>query len=167
MRFRKQNGSTLIETVLFLPVVAMLLWGMVELGRIAYTYYSLQKMLYTIGRTLSGQAGVNYCDAADPQVMAAKNYALTGTPDGSSSSLITALTVEMILVRAQKVDQATGQLAECACAVTGCDVASGSNGPDFLVVSIPNGYSIHPNIPFMRLDAIPLKPMVMLPVSTN
>jgi len=167
MRLRKQNGSTLIETVMFVPVVAMLLWGMVELGRIAYTYYSLQKTLYTIGRMLSGQAGVNYCDAADPQVVAAKNYALTGTLDGSASALIGSLTIEMILVQAQKVDQATGQLAECACAVTGCDAAAGSNGPDFLVVSIPSGYSIQPNIPFVRLDAIPLKPMVMLPVSTN
>lgn len=167
MRHPDRRGSSILETVLFLPVLAMLLWGMVELGRIAYTYYSLQKTLYTIARILSTQSGVNYCDAGDPAVLAAKNYALSGTSDGSTSSFIAALLPDMIQVTASKVDPATGQLGDCACSVAGCDTTAGGNGPDFLLVSLPNGYVMQPRIPFMRLDSIALKPQVLLPVSAN
>ncbi|MCX6623964.1 MAG: pilus assembly protein [Acidobacteria bacterium] len=167
MSRRSRHGSTILETVMFLPVVVMLLWGMVELGRLAYTYYSLQKTLYAIARMLATQPGVNYCDAGDPAVLAAKNYAITGSADGSTNSFIAALTADMIQVQAEKVDPATGQLGDCACSVTGCDAAAGGNGPDFLVVTIPSGYVMQPRIPFVRLDAIPLKPRVLLPVSAN
>lgn len=148
---------------MFLPVVALLLWGMVELGRIAYTYYTVQKVLYSIARSLGTRQAVNFCDLADPAVLAAKNYALTGTIDGSGTSLLPALTADMIQVAARKVDPGTGQLGDCACAVTGCDAAAGGAGPDFVLVNIPAGYLVRPRIPFMQLDAIPLKPQVLVP----
>jgi Flp pilus assembly protein TadG len=159
----KRRGSSLLETVLLLPVVALLLWGMVELARIAYTYYTIQKLLYTIAGNLSTAQAVNYCDDADQNLVAAKNYALTGTIDGSGASPVPALTADMIEVSPRKLDAATGELAACACAVTGCDAAVGGAGPDYLLVSIPGGYQVQPHIPFMKVDPILLKPRVLTP----
>ena len=47
--------------------------------------------------------------------------------------------------------------------MTGCDTANGGGSPDFVVVSIPNGYEVNPRIPFLTLDPILLRPMVRVP----
>jgi hypothetical protein len=94
-----------METVLYLPVLAMLLWGMVELARITYTYYTLQKILYTLARLVGTQQGVNFCDSGDEQVKAAKNFALTGSSDGSTDSLVPNLTIDEIAIRIERYNQ--------------------------------------------------------------
>ena len=40
-----QRGNSLLEAVLFLPILMLLLWGLIEFGRITYTFYTLHKML--------------------------------------------------------------------------------------------------------------------------
>jgi hypothetical protein len=144
--------------------MALLLFGMVEFARLGYTYFAVQKILYSLARFAGTSQGVNFCDDADPMVLAAKNYALTGTTDASSPALIADLTADMIQVRVEKYNADTQELLQCACEITGCDAQQGAAGPDYIVVTIPNGYPVQLAIPFMpHLDPIPLRPQIRLP----
>jgi hypothetical protein len=163
MRRRKQNGGALTELAMFLPFLFLLLFGMIELARIEFTYYTLHKMLYQVARYLGTQQAVNFCDEGDAMVTAAKNFVTTGSTDGSTDPYIANFTASQISVRIERIDPNTGEIGECSCDSTGCDAAQGGQAPDFLVVSIPGGYSIRPNLPFMSVEPIPLRPTVRLP----
>jgi Flp pilus assembly protein TadG len=161
---RRRRGGSVIEVALFVPVVVTLLVGMTQIGKITYTYYTLRKTMYTMARYVAVQQGVNFCDDADPAIVAAKNFAVSGTStqDGSAPVLPN-LTSDMISVAAERVDAQSGTVGACDCSVTGCDAAAGGRAPDFIVVSIPNGYEVSPRIPFLTLDPIPLRPQVRVP----
>lgn len=149
---------------MFLPIVFMLLMGLVEFGRLAYTYFAVQKTLYSMARYLGTQQGVNFCDEADPAIVAAKNYALTGTTDGSATPLIADLSADSIRVRAEKYNPDSGEISACTCDASGCDALQGGLGPDFIVISVPDGYPVQLRIPFMaQLDPIPLRPQIRVP----
>lgn len=158
-----RSGSAIIETALFLPILILLLMGTLEIARITYTYFTLQKMMYAMARYVTTQQGANLCDSADPVVVAAKSFALTGTTDNSGTPILDSLTADMISIRLEQVDPTTGALSECPCGVPGCDTANGGTPPDYVVISIPNGYPIVPRIPLVANTAIPLKPVVRLP----
>lgn len=160
----KRRGNALLETALFLPMLLTLLVGMVQLGRITFTYYALRKTLYSVARYAGTQQGVNFCDTADATLEAAKRFALTGrTEDGAAPPFIPGLTADMISVRIERYSRDTGDLGECDCSATGCDASLGGQPPDFIVVSIPNGYEVRPRIPLVTLDPIPLRPEVRVP----
>ncbi len=158
-----RRGSTALEAVLFLPVLFVLLFGMVEIARITYTYYTLEKMMYTLARFLGTQQGVNFCDDADPAVVAAKNYVITGTIEGETDPLLPNLTADMIRVRIERFNRDSQELGECDCSITGCDASQGGLSPDFIVVSIPDGYPVRPVIPGLLSEDIPLKPQIRVP----
>ncbi len=158
-----RRGSVSIETAMLLPVLFLLLLGTVEIAKITYTYYALHKILYSLARYLGTQQGVNFCDTADPTVLAAKNFALTGTTDASAPAIIANLTPDQISVRVERLNAQAGTLGECDCSPTGCDAANGGLPPDFIAVSIPQGYPISPHIPLVPMDPIPLKPQVRIP----
>ena len=40
---RSRRGGALMEAALFIPIILALLIGTVELGRVIYTYYMVQK----------------------------------------------------------------------------------------------------------------------------
>ncbi len=141
----------------------MLLFGMVELARVTYTYYTLQKILYTLARHIGTQQGVNFCNSEDDQVKAAKNFALTGSSDGSSTALVPNLTIDQITIRIERYNSDSSELAECDCSITGCDAAAGGGPPGYIVTYITDGYSVRPVIPFMSLQAFLLRPMVRVP----
>jgi hypothetical protein len=163
MRPAAGRGGALLEAALFVPLMFLLLMGMVELARITYTYFTLEKMLFNLARYVGTQQGVNFCDEADPVVTAAKTYALTGTTDPAAELLLPSLTAEMIQIRIERLDALTGELQQCGCAIPGCDAAAGGLAPDFITISIPEGYPVTPRIPFLMGNAIPLKPHVRLP----
>lgn len=163
----RRRGSTLLETALYLPMLFSLLIGMVELARVSYTYFTLQKILYALGRYASSQPGVNFCDSSDATLVEAKNFALTGSIDGSGQPLLPNLTAEQIQVRVERVSADTGEVGECECSITGCDSAAGGLSPNFIVVSIPDGYSIRLNLPLILNDAIPLRPSIRIPVGRS
>lgn len=158
---RRQKGAALIETAMFLPLLFLLLVGMTELAKLTYVYYTLHKTLYTLARYLGSQQGVNLCDPADATVVAAKSYAINGTLDNSAESTLANLTESMIEVRVERIDG--DSLGECTCSIEGCDAAAGGRAPDFIVVSIPDGYSFRPAIPYMNTDAILFRPRVRVP----
>ena len=159
----KRRGSTYLETALFLPILFMLLFGMVEFARIGWTYFTLNKMLYTLGRYVGTQQGVNFCDENDPQLLAAKYYALTGSTDNSTDPFLPNLTADLVRVSIERYSADSGSLGDCDCSSTGCDAASGGRPPDYIVVTIPDGYSVRANIPFAPMEGFLLRPHIRLP----
>jgi hypothetical protein len=154
----------MLETAMFVPFTALLLFGTVEFSRLAYTYFVIQKIIYAVGSSLSTRQAVNFCDDADPGIAAAKNWALTGTEDGSAEKLVGDLNADMIAVRVEKFNGDTQELLQCACEASGCDAQQGATGPDYIVVNIPDGYPVQLKIPFMPLlDPILLRPEIRLP----
>ena len=158
-----RRGSAILETAMFIPVLVLLMMGTIELARFTFTYYTLHKIMYALARYVSTQQGVNFCDSADTVVASALSFALDGTTDNSGVAILPNLTADMISVRIEQADPVTGAINECGCGVPGCDTANGGTPPDYVVVSIPNGYLITPRIPLVPNTPIALKPQVRLP----
>jgi hypothetical protein len=163
VRRTRQSGNSLLETVLVTPILILLLVGMVELARVTYTYYTLHKILYTAARYVGTQQGVNFCDDGDASVTAAKNYATTGATDSSTNTILANFTPDMLQVRAERYAPDTQDLVECDCSVSGCDTAAGGQPPDFIVITVPNGYSIKLNFPYLITEPIVFRPKVRVP----
>ena len=163
LRHERERGASLMEAVLFLPILFMLTWGMIDLARIGMTYYELHKMMYSIAQYSVTSANVNFCDDADPVVAAAKNLALRGSVDESAALRLPNLTADLVTVRAERVDVDSQSPNECECSATGCDAAAGGRGPDFIVVTIPDGYTVKTNIPFVPSETFLLRPKVRFP----
>jgi hypothetical protein len=144
-----RRGNMILEAAMLLPIIVLLLVGMAQIGKITYTYYTLRKTVYSVASYLSDRQGVNFCDSGDLTVLEAKNFAMTGTTDGSQPAF------------AQRFDSLVQTLGACSCDVTGCDAAAGGTAPDYIVVSIPNGYQVQVRIPLIpQTDPILLKPVV-------
>ena len=47
---RNERGSSLVEAALLAPILAMLLFGSIELARIGWTYFTIEKMFTQIAR---------------------------------------------------------------------------------------------------------------------
>jgi hypothetical protein len=160
---RSLRGSSLLEAAMLVPVILLLLTGMVQIGRITYTYYTLRKTVYSIARYAGTQQGVNFCDAGDPTITAAINFGLTGTTDASQPVFVTGLTADMFQITAEQFDPVAQTLNACSCGVPGCDLSQGGTAPDFIVVSMPNGYQEPIRILGFNIDPILLKPQVKVP----
>lgn len=161
-RTRSRRGNTIIETAMLMPIILLLLVGMGQIAKLTYTYYTLRKTVYAIASYLSVQQAVNFCNPSDPTITGAINFGLTGTTDASQPVFVTGLTAAMILVTAESIDPTSGVPTSYASQCTGSLGFSGTP-PDQIVVSIPNGYILQPRIPFLPIDAIPLKPEVKVP----
>lgn len=146
---------------MFIPILVLFIVGMIQVGKITYVYYTLKKMLYTAGMYLSTQQGVDFCGDSTGLIAAATNVALTGTTDGSGTAIISNLTSDMVSIQAECYD--ANALTVGPCSSNTCDPVAGSPPPNFVVVSIPDGYQIQPHIPFLTLDPIPLKPVIRVP----
>ena len=158
---RGRSGSMAIELAMWLPVMFLLIGGLIQFGKITYIYYSLEKTMTTIASLLAVQNGVNFCpEAGDPTITAAIQFALTGSTDGSGTPAITGLTADMITVTTQCIDPVTLTLGDCA--VSGCGTPVGAQRPDFITVSMPNGYIVQPRIPYILVDPIPLRPKAVV-----
>jgi TadE-like protein len=158
-----RRGSAFIEAAMLMPVILLLLTGMVSLARVTYTYYTLRKTVYSIARYVGTQQGVNFCDANDPAITAAINFGLTGTTDGSQPVFVTGLTAAMFQIAPEQYDPVAQTLSACGCGVPGCDLSQGGTAPDFIVVSMPDGYQEPVRILGFNLDPILLKPQVKVP----
>ena len=156
-----RGGNMAIELAMWLPVLFLLIGGIVQFGKITYIYYSLQKTMNTVASYLAVQNGVNFCpDAGDATITAAIQFALTGATDGSGTPAITGLTADMITVTTQCIDPVTLTLGDCA--ASGCGTPVGAQRPDFLTVSMPNGFVVQPRIPYLLTDPIPLRPKAVV-----
>jgi hypothetical protein len=160
---RSEGGAVMLETVMFTPVLLALLIGMIELARVTYTYVALEKIVYNIARYAGTQQGVNFCNADDPTLQAAKNLAVTGSLDGSANSIVAGLTTSMVEIHVERYSPDNQSLGACDCSSSGCDTSNGALPPDFIVADIPEGYPIQPLFFGFTVDPILLKPHVRVP----
>jgi hypothetical protein len=159
----KRRGSTLVEAAMWLPVLIAMLFGMIELARVTYTYYTVHKILYSLARYVGTQSGINLCDGTDANLVAAKNLALRGSPDEAAEPILADLDPDSIQIRLERRNAETGELDECECTDSGCDAATGGVAPQWIVVSLTGGYPVQLAIPRLTLDPIPLRPVVRVP----
>ncbi len=160
---RRRNGSALLEAALFMPILLALLIGTEELARVTYTYYMLEKVMYNLARYVGTQQGINFCDTLDPALTSAINFAVTGTSDGTGAPVVAGLTPAMVQVRVERYDPIAQQMTVCDCSAAGCDASQGGLAPGYIVVSLTDGYPVHPL--FWGLDVAPfsLRPSVRAP----
>jgi hypothetical protein len=162
--FGTRRGNTIIEAALFIPFLLTLLVATEQLGKMIYTYYNLRNALYSAARYVGTQQAVNFCDASDPNIVAARNIATTGTTDGSGPLLVEGFRPDMISITAESYSP-PGQFQTaiaCPCQNYG-DGGQTCAGPDVISVTIPVGYNFTPNIPFSPVITIPLLPQVLVP----
>jgi hypothetical protein len=161
---RRRSGSSIVEAAMWVPLLFMFFFGIVEFGRLSYTYYTVHKILYNIARAAGTQPGSNFCDESDPTIQAIKEFSLAAVgEENSSGNVLDDLTPEMISIRVERYNTETEAIEECECANTGCDAAGGGVAPGYITVSIPDGYPIQLTLPNMNLDPIPLRPVVRVP----
>jgi len=156
----RARGNMLVEAAMFIPILSLLIVGMIQFGKNTYLYYSLKKAEYAAARYLAFQQGVNFCDLTDDaNATAALNLAVTGTADASGAPLIAGLTVDMLQITPQCVDAASGVPGPCD--TSGCPTISAR--PDYILISMPNGYPVQLRIPVVTLPAFVFTPTVMVP----
>jgi len=158
-----RRGSSLIESAMLLPLLFLLLFGMVELARISYTYYALNKMLTTVASYVGSRQAVNFCDEADLTVTFAKTFAITGGNDATAAPLVPNIEASSIRVGIERYDVASDSIAACECSATGCDLAQGGAAPGYVVVSLTDGYPVRLAVPFVNFEPIVLRPQVRMP----
>jgi len=155
---KRARGNMVLELAMWMPILLLLIAGMIQVGKWTYVDYSLTKILNAAARQVAVQQGLNFCDPLDPATQAALSAAINDPATGLP--LIPTLTVDMLQVTTQCLD-ATGALG--ACDVSGCGSPASAQRPDFLTVSLPNGYTIQPRIPFILLNPFQLRPTVTVP----
>jgi hypothetical protein len=160
---RSQRGNAIIETAMFVPVFIILLVGMAEIARVTYVYYTLQKTLYNLARFIGTRQGVNLCDQGDPELQTAKNWAVTGSSSGGDP-ILAGLQPEMIQVRVERQEPGSDILGECDCgSIGGCNAGLGSRPPDFVVVSVPDGFAVNILLPYLASQTVTFRPTVRVP----
>ncbi len=149
---RRRRGNMVLETAMLIPILLLLIVGMVQVGKVTYQYYTLKKIVWAAGRQLSVQQGVNYCDIAnDTAAQAAINFALNDTTGTPIIAEVTTLDVS----------------AECADSngvLTACTSCPDLNPqPGYLLVTVPNGYTVQVKIPFINPIPVTLQPYALVP----
>jgi hypothetical protein len=158
-----RSGAALVESVLWIPILITLFYGMVQLARISYTYYALHKVMANTAKSLATAPGLNFC-IDDARITTLKQFALSGGTD-QAVQLLPGLEPDMIQVRLEREDPDNGDLVECDCSSSGCDISAGGVDPSYIVVSIPDGFPLVINFPTLSLDPIPLRSQVRMPVT--
>ena len=158
----RRRGNAFIETAMFVPLLVLLLVGMSEIARVTYVYYSAQKALYGLARLVATRQGANLCDEADAEMVMAKNFALTGSSEGGDP-LINGLSPNLVQVRLERQESGSDAIGQCECSLTGCDVVNGARPPDFVVVTVPDGFNVTLTIPYLMQETVTFRPSVRVP----
>lgn len=166
MRNRLRNrrrGTSLLEAALFIPFLLLLLLGMMEFGRVTYTYYQLQKTLYAFARFAGTQQNINFCDSSGASYQQALALALTGTGDANATPLIGGLDATNLRVRVERYNPTSSAIEECDCSSNGCDPSQGGGPPGYIYVDLAQGYPFSFRVPGIQTDPILLRPSVRVP----
>jgi Flp pilus assembly protein TadG len=157
---RSCRGNAIIEAAIFFPIFLLLIVPMIQFGKLTYTYYALRNVVYTAARYLAVQKGTNFCNStSDPNIVAAENFAVTGTIDASGAPLIENLTPSMLSVTTEcVVNGAVGPCDTSECGIS----ASLQQEPDYVAVTIAGGYPFTPRIPYVTLQTLSLAPSALV-----
>ncbi len=110
--WRARGGIASVEFVLILPLLVLMLFGTVEIGRLLFDYQAASKSVRDATRYLTrieadslGLACPGTLDQTKPKVIEAKNLALRGTIDTSEPYLLSYWTaLSSVSVTASCVD---------------------------------------------------------------
>jgi TadE-like protein len=155
-------------------VLILILAGGIQLGRVFYTYHALEKAVRGGARLLAGATNVNYCDASDASITAAKNLIVFGNLQGEGTPIVQNSTCDgsclqgLIQVLPEREDTTSSTVNACTCgnqSADDCDISAGGRPPDFIVVNLGDGYPIQFPFAFLTLATPNLKVSVRMPVT--
>ena len=97
--WRSQSGIASVEFVLILPLLALMLFGTIDIGRLLFDYHAVSKSVRDAARYVArSEAGALFSDlatctvnpttAADSPAQNARNMTLTGTVDLSGGYIL-------------------------------------------------------------------------------
>jgi Flp pilus assembly protein TadG len=167
-RRRSQSGQAAVEFALLAPILMLLLFGVVQLARVYYTYHTLQKALRGGTGFIAHTSNVNYCDDQNQSFLNARNYIVFGNLQGSGTPVVKGLTPDMIQIIPERADSDTATVVQCSCSEdgAGCDINSAGRAPDYVVVNLGvTGFAVDVRFPFVTLGSIPLHPSVRMAVT--
>jgi len=154
---KNRRGNAVIEVAMWIPFLLLLIGGTVQFGRITYLNYVLQKIVYTAARNLSVQQNLNLCDSADAVIQAVLTNAVTDSSTGQP--LVLNLTGDMLTVTTRCLT--AGTLGDCS--TSGCGGVTGAQRPDYITVTLTDGYTVPLRIPFRLVSPIVLRPSITVP----
>src|SRR5262245_32160416 len=167
-QYTNQRGQAAVELALLLPILMLLLFGVVQLARVYYTYHTLQKALRSGAGFIAHLSNVNFCDDQNETFLDARNYIVFGNQEGSGAPVVNGLTPEMVQIIPERADVDTATIEQCACSEDGasCDITSAGRAPDYVVVNFgATGFPVDVRFPFVTLGSIPLHPSVRMAVT--
>lgn len=168
MRRKNQRGQAIVEAAFQIPLILALLFGGVEIGRIFYTYHTLQKALRGGAGLAAKSVNVNYCDISDLTLLDIRNFVVYGNLQGEGNPIVPGLTPDMVQILPERgIPDSTG-VTECFCteAADSCDVTATGHAPDFVVLNFgPDGFPLRVPFPFVDLGAVNLRVSVRMPVT--
>lgn len=144
-----------VEAVAVIPALVLFIVGMAQFGKVIYVNATLNQIVYAAARQLAAQQGVNFCNPDDPRIVAATTFA---TQDATGSPIVEDL--PGLEYEAHCSDGADGTVP---CETTGCDTLSISPKPDFIRVTIQNGYPMSIRLPLLNPVPITLQPSALVP----
>ena len=153
-----------VETAILLPVLILLLFSAVQLGRVFYIYHTLHKAVRGGMQYMLRQPIVNFCDLNDPVLLDTKNVIVFGNLQGLGSPVVTGLTADLIQIFPERSDPAGGTVADCPCSGDGsCDPTSGGRRPDFVTVRFEPGFLLNLTFPLVSFGPLNLRVSVRQP----
>lgn len=163
-----QRGQITVELAIQIPILLLLLFGVVQFGRVFYTYHSLQKALRGGAGVLSRAANVNYCDIDDATIRDAKNLIVYGNLQGIGTPVVVGLTPDMIQILPERQPSGDTTVTSCFCVQNdpdSCDAAVGGRVPEFVVVRLEEGFPVIMAFPMVTAAPINLQVSVRMPVT--
>ena len=164
---RNQSGQAVVELAFQIPLMMLLLFGGVQIGRVFYVYHTLQKALRGGAGLLARSGNVDYCNGGDMAVADARNFMVFGNLQGEGNPVVTGFTPDMIQIfpERQMVDDTAVTACPCTEDTDSCELSSGGRAPDFVVVNLGSGFPLPVPFPYMNLGIINLKVSVRMPVT--
>ncbi|MBI4474544.1 MAG: pilus assembly protein, partial [Acidobacteria bacterium] len=165
---RSQRGQAVVELALQIPVMIVLLFGAVQIGRVFYTYHTLQTALRGGAGLLARATNVQYCDVEDPTLISARNLIVFGNLQGEGTPVVPGLTPDMIQILPERRVADSTTVTSCLCTADdpdSCDATTGGRAPDYIVVNLSGGFPLPLTFPYMDLGSVTLNVSVRMPVT--
>ena len=164
------RGQAIVELAFQIPLMMLLLFGGVEIGRVFYVYHTLQKAVRGGAGLLARSSNIGYCNAADLALTDARNFIVYGNLEGQGTPILRDLTPDIIQIIPERTSAGSTDVQTCSCSSgaedpNNCDTTSGGRAPDFVVVNLGNGYPLALPFPYVNLGTINLRVSVRMPVT--